>query len=101
MLYEVITRDDEIELIGYFDLFFEIEIRSSSNEDLNYKSLSLGHKMLISNFGLILKTVLKRAKEKSVIFLLDEIETSMHTNWQKNIIYLFTKIFKNYSSTYS
>lgn len=89
-------KEDEIELIAYLDLFFQVELASSNNKELGFKTLSLGHKMLIANVGLILKTIRKRANDRSVIFLLDEIETSLHPNWQKNIVTLFTSIFKNY-----
>lgn len=88
--------EEEIELIAYIDLFFQIELACSDDKNLSFYNLSLGHKMLIANLGLILKTIKKRANGKNIVFLLDEIETSLHPNWQRNIITLFTNVFKNH-----
>ncbi|QIR75117.1 AAA family ATPase [Sulfurospirillum diekertiae] len=95
--FEIFSLDeDEIELIAYLDLFFQVELASSQNKTLGFYNLSLGYKMLIANIGLILKTIQKRANTRDVVFLLDEIETSLHPNWQRNIVTMFVEIFKNY-----
>jgi hypothetical protein len=59
-------KEEEIDLIAYIDLFFQIELASSNNESLDFYNLSLGHKMLIANLGLILKTINKRANGKDI-----------------------------------
>ncbi|MFW2585804.1 AAA family ATPase [Aliarcobacter butzleri] len=91
--------DYELDAISYFDTFCDIEL-SIKDENLFFYNLSTGTKTLLSYFGIICKTIIKRLSDKKKLFILiDEIENSLHPNWQKEFLNMLIIFLSNWEKT--
>jgi polyhydroxyalkanoate synthesis regulator phasin len=74
-----------------FSLFnFDIHLE----EKLNYKDLSSGQTFLLAYIGFITRYIryCKINDKKSLNIIIDECETSLHPNWQKQILKVFLDV---------
>ena len=84
-----------IEDIKEFEkMFYFMSIEIKSNTELFFENFSTGQKLLISYFGIIARSILFRENKTSFFIVIDEIENSLHANWQKRII-KYLDIFLN------
>jgi predicted ATP-binding protein involved in virulence len=92
------NNDSNITLIMNLPRFLKIEL-IDSRTGVEYSELSTGEKSLLDvvySIKNIIELRIKNNLSDSIFILLDEIESYLHPNWQKNLIqyiYNFVKIY--------
>ena len=92
------NNDSNITLIMNLPRFLKIELIDSRTR-VEYSELSTGEKSLLDvvySIKNIIELRIKNNLSDSIFILLDEIESYLHPNWQKNLIqyiYNFVKIY--------
>ena len=99
--FEKILKDifDDPELVLDFDIeSFQFTIIEQDKEPFDFNSLSSGYAAVLN----IIADIMLRMEQKSKTFLefegivlIDEIETHLHLDLQKNILPVLTKLFPN------
>jgi len=88
--------DEEMNAISYFDTFCDIELETQ-DKDIYFYNLSTGTKILLSYFGIICKTIIKRLKDRKTIYItIDEVENSLHPKWQKEFVNMLILFLSNW-----
>jgi len=70
-------------------IFLDIEL-VNANSDLYFYKMSTGQQYLLSYFGLLLRYYVSKYKNdsfKNAIVLIDEVESALHPQWQKNFLF--------------
>ena len=70
---------------------FKIELVNSVKGNVKYSLLSSGEKTLLKILTDIIYSIQTLRKPKNYIMLFDEIELSLHPNWQKKLIFYIIK----------
>ena len=87
-----------IEILGSLPEFLNIEIIDMSK--ISYKNLSAGEKILleiISSIRDIIKLREKNVSCENIFILLDELENSLHPEWQKKLISIILSYIKDFN----
>lgn len=84
--------EDISKLFVFANIGFESEI-----ENENFWSISTGQKQLISYYGIIIRTLIEKinSNDKTLTIIIDEIETSLHPQWQKMFLFLLLQLIKS------
>ena len=89
--FDAISKSD-LEIISILFLFADIEFED--NNEISFFSMSAGQKQLISYFGIIVRTIKENlTKNTTLTLIIDEIETSLHPQWQKEFLKLLLELF--------
>jgi len=86
---------DDLSKLEMLLIFSNIEMVSN---DLYFWNLSTGQQLLISYMGIIVRTHLKlieKSKKQTFSIFIDEIETSLHPNWQKKSLFFIIKFLEH------
>lgn len=73
------------DIIQFEKMFYFMSIQIKNNS-ISFENLSTGQKLLISYFGIIVRSILLRKNKTSFSIIFDEVENSLHPRWQKRII---------------
>jgi predicted ATP-binding protein involved in virulence len=73
------------DIIEFEKMFYFMSIQIKNNS-ISFENLSTGQKLLISYFGIIVRSILFRKNKTSFSIIFDEVENSLHPRWQKRII---------------
>lgn len=81
----------EEDLEHYDRILIYSNLEPETSDEKYFWSLSTGQQLLISYLGIIVRTHLKAQKLKKKIFniFIDEIETSLHPDWQRKSLQFF------------
>ena len=91
--FKVIEKKDLNEISILF-LFANIEFKTE--DGIDFFSMSTGQKQLVSYFGIIIRVIKELINsEKTLTLIIDEIETSLHPQWQKEFISLFIELIES------
>lgn len=72
-----------------------LDIDYLTEEGQRFQSLSTGQKQLISYYGIIIRTIEQHlSNDKTLTIIIDEIETSLHPQWQKEFLYLLLNLLQ-------
>ncbi|MFY4759551.1 AAA family ATPase [Aliarcobacter butzleri] len=89
--------ENELENFQILVMFADMGFRTS-DDSIGFWELSTGQKQLISYMGIIIRTIHERLNNsKTLTLIIDEIETSLHPQWQKEFVKLllnFVEIIK-------
>ncbi|BAK72105.1 AAA family ATPase [Arcobacter sp. L] len=99
-----IQKLTENDLLHFDRLLIYSKLELESNDNLFFRNLSTGQQLLISYLGIIVRLHLKTKHLNKRVFniLIDEIETSLHPNWQRMFLVFIinflteSKISSNY-----
>lgn len=99
-----IQKLTENDLLHFDRLLIYSKLELESNDNLFFRNLSSGQQLLISYLGIIVRLHLKTKHLNKRVFniLIDEIETSLHPNWQRMFLVFIinflteSKISSNY-----
>ena len=81
--------------IEILNLYYSFEIIDNSNI-FNYASFSTGQQVMIAYIGLIYRFMNKaqKSRKNSFTIIIDEVETSLHPNWQAKFFNFLIEILK-------
>jgi len=96
VIYFKDINTNELEDISKLFVFANIGFESETVNE-NFWSISTGQKQLISYFGIIIRTLIEKvnSKDKTLTIIIDEIETSLHPQWQKMFLFLLLQLIKS------
>lgn len=84
-------KKEELKEISILFLFADIEFEN--DERMSFFSMSAGQKQLISYFGIIIRIINEQLNiNKTLTLIIDEIETSLHPQWQKEFLKLLIEL---------
>ncbi len=87
-------KEEDLSVISILFLFADIEFED--NEGMNFFSMSAGQKQLISYFGIIIRIITEKLDaDKTLTLIIDEIETSLHPQWQKEFLKLLIELLSH------
>jgi len=83
-VYRIEDQEDHI-FFSYWRLllYFRIDFYKNGNEDIDYLSLSSGEREYIK---LLVNFIYSFSKENKEVYLFDEVDLSLHPNWQKRLL---------------
>ena len=85
-------KKEDLKQISILFLFADIEFEN--DEGMKFFSISTGQKQLISYFGIIIRVINEKLNSnKTLTLLIDEIESSLHPQWQKEFLKLLMELF--------
>jgi predicted ATP-binding protein involved in virulence len=88
-------NNDTLADIEILNLYYSFEIIDNSNI-FNYASFSTGQQVMIAYIGLIYRFMNKaqKSRKNSFTIIIDEVETSLHPNWQAKFFNFLIEILK-------
>ncbi len=83
-------------LVKIFNINF---YKESKKDTFTFKQLSTGEQRMLMFFGTLMQIIeynkFENTKQPVQTFIFDEMDLSWHPEWQRNMVYYITEIFKN------